>query len=45
MVDATFNAFAADSHDDLETPARRALRRLFNRKGAVAGLLVHADIQ
>src|ERR1700692_686871 len=28
--------------DELESPARRALRRLFQRKGAVAGLVVIA---
>ena len=28
--------------DELESPARRALRRLFKRKGAVAGLVVIA---
>ncbi len=40
MVDATFNASLADSHDELESPARRALRRLLKRKGAVAGIVV-----
>ena len=28
--------------DELESPARRALRRLIKRKGAVAGLVVIA---
>ena len=28
--------------DELESPARRALRRLFQRKGAVVGLVVIA---
>src|SRR5499433_2728561 len=41
MTDAVLNAIpAAGSHDELESPARRALRRLFKRKGAVAGLIV-----
>jgi len=41
MVDATFNAIsAAGAHDELESPARRALRRLLKRKGAVVGLVV-----
>src|ERR1700748_1520734 len=42
MVDATFNASLTSAHDALESPARRALRRLFKRKGAVAGLIVLA---
>src|ERR1700739_3228564 len=42
MVDATFNASLAGAHDELESPARRALRRLFKRKGAVVGLIVLA---
>src|SRR6201986_2125605 len=42
MVDATFNASLAGAHDKLESPARRALRRLFKRKGAVVGLVVLA---
>src|ERR1700741_2676823 len=41
MTDAALPALAlAASHDELESPARRALRRLFKRKGAVAGLVV-----
>jgi len=32
----------ADKADELESPARRALRRLFKRKGAVIGLVVVA---
>jgi peptide/nickel transport system permease protein len=40
MVDATFNASLADSYDELESPTRRALRRLLKRKGAVVGLVV-----
>ena len=41
MTDATINAASlAGSQDELESPARRALRRLFKRKGAVAGLIV-----
>jgi peptide/nickel transport system permease protein len=43
MVDATFNAVSAAGSDDaLESPARRALRRLFKRKGAIVGLAVLA---
>jgi peptide/nickel transport system permease protein len=42
MVDATFNASMAGTHDELESPARRALRRLLKRKGAVVGLVVLA---
>jgi peptide/nickel transport system permease protein len=42
MVDATFNASLAAAHDELESPARRALRRLLKRKGAVVGLVVLA---
>src|SRR5215813_8270570 len=41
MTDATINAASlVGSQDELESPARRALRRLFKRKGAVAGLIV-----
>jgi peptide/nickel transport system permease protein len=41
LTDATLPAIAlASSHDELESPARRALRRLFKRKGAVVGLVV-----
>src|SRR6201995_5340750 len=42
MVDATLNASLAGGHDELESPARRALRRLLKRKGAVVGLVVLA---
>jgi peptide/nickel transport system permease protein len=42
MTDATIGAIAiADTHE-LESPTRRALRRLFARKGAVVGLVVIA---
>ena len=41
MTDAAFpSAALAPSLDELESPARRALRRLFRRKGAIVGLLV-----
>jgi peptide/nickel transport system permease protein len=40
MADATLAAPAISSADEFETPARRALRRLFARKGAVVGLFV-----
>jgi peptide/nickel transport system permease protein len=43
MTDATINAASlAAVHDELESPARRALRRLLKRKGAVVGLIVLA---
>src|ERR1700740_1760261 len=42
MVDATLNASLAGAQDELESPARRALRRLLKRKGAVVGLVVLA---
>src|SRR5690349_11445700 len=41
MTDAVAGALPVIS-DELESPARRALRRLFKRKGAVAGLAVIA---
>jgi peptide/nickel transport system permease protein len=41
MTDAVLSSLPlADVQDGLESPARRALRRLFKRKGAVFGLLV-----
>ena len=40
MTDAALAASAVLAGDELETPTRRALRRLFARKGAVAGLVV-----
>jgi peptide/nickel transport system permease protein len=41
VTDAVLSALpATGSQDELESPARRALRRLFKRKGAVAGLVV-----
>ena len=41
MTDAALQAIdAAGTAERLEGPARRALRRLFRRKGAVAGLVV-----
>ncbi len=42
MADATLTAAVVSGRDDFETPARRALRRLFDRKGAVVGLVVIA---
>src|SRR5512138_972442 len=41
MTDAAIGALPALS-DELESPARRALRRLFKRKGAVVGLAIIA---
>src|SRR5881227_1598653 len=41
MTDAALTTFpAADADEALESPARRALRRLLKRKGAVVGLIV-----
>jgi len=42
MTDAALAALNAVVADELESPARRALRRLMARKGAVAGLIVIA---
>jgi len=42
MTDATLDAITAAGSDELESPARRAARRLFARKGAVVGLAVIA---
>ena len=42
MTDATLGAIKLAASDELESPARRALRRLFRRKGAVVGLVVIA---
>jgi hypothetical protein len=41
MTDAR-SALPVAVSDELESPARRALRRLFKRKGAVSGLVVIA---
>src|SRR5258708_7406602 len=41
MTDPALGAISIAS-DELESPARRALRRLFQRKGAVAGIIVIA---
>src|ERR1700749_3567804 len=43
MTDATLSTIPIAAADELETPARRALRRLFRRKGAVVGLVVIAS--
>src|ERR1700738_5044115 len=42
MTDATLGAIPITVPDELESPARRALRRLFQRKGAGVGLVVIA---
>jgi len=43
MTDAVLAALpVASSQDELESPARRALRRLYKRKGAVIGLVAIA---
>src|ERR1700724_542696 len=42
MTDAALGAIPIAAADELESPARRALRRLFKRKGAVVGLVVLA---
>jgi peptide/nickel transport system permease protein len=40
MTDTTLHAIPVTRTDELESPARRALRRLFQRKGAVVGIVV-----
>ena len=42
MTDAALGAIPVAASDELESPTRRALRRLFKRKGAVVGLVVIA---
>jgi len=42
MTDAVLASPTLSAADELESPAQRALRRLFARKGAVAGLVVIA---
>ena len=42
MTDAVLGTIPAAVTDEIESPARRALRRLLKRKGAVAGLVVIA---
>src|SRR3984893_16700156 len=42
MTDAVLNVSAIAVSEELESPTRRALRRLFPRKGAVVGLIVIA---
>jgi peptide/nickel transport system permease protein len=42
MTDATLPLLSGTAPDELESPARRALRRLMARKGAVAGCVVIA---
>src|SRR5580693_10039230 len=42
MTDAALGAIAVLRSDELESPTRRALRRLFQRKGAVVGLIIIA---
>jgi len=42
MTDATLGAIRIAAVDELESPARRALRRLVRRKGAVVGMVVIA---
>jgi peptide/nickel transport system permease protein len=43
MTDAVLPGFSPPTSDEMETPSRRALRRLFRRKGAVVGLVVIAS--
>jgi peptide/nickel transport system permease protein len=40
LTDAVLSAAAVSASDELESPARRALRRLFRRRGAVIGLVI-----
>src|SRR6201996_7726444 len=42
MTDATLSTIPIAAADELVRPTRRALRRLFRRKGAVVGLVVIA---
>src|ERR1700681_367598 len=42
MTDAALGAIPIAAPDELESPARRALRRLMQRKGAVVGIVVIA---
>jgi peptide/nickel transport system permease protein len=42
MADATLGNLAVSAQVDIESPARRALRRLMQRKGAVIGLFIIA---
>lgn len=42
MTDAAIGTIMLKASDELESPARRALRRLFKRKGAVVGMVVIA---
>jgi peptide/nickel transport system permease protein len=42
MTDTALGALPIAVSDELESPTRRALRRLFKRKGAVVGLVVIA---
>jgi peptide/nickel transport system permease protein len=42
MTDAVLDRVAIADADELESPARRTLRRLFKRRGAVVGLVVIA---
>src|SRR4030088_276157 len=42
MTDTALQAIPVAQTDQLESPARRALRRLFQRKGAVVGIVVIA---
>lgn len=40
MADTPFNATLLKTDEAVETPVRRALRRLFRRKGAIVGLAI-----
>ena len=42
MTDVALGTIPDAVSDELESPTRRALRRLFQRKGAVVGLVVIA---
>jgi peptide/nickel transport system permease protein len=42
MTDAVIGALPGTLSDELDSPARRALRRLLKRKGAIAGMVVIA---
>src|SRR5580765_3117042 len=42
MTDAVLGTIPKTVSEELESPTRRALRRLFKRKGAIVGLVVIA---
>ena len=45
MTDTALGTIKLTASDELESPARRALRRLFKRKGAVVGPCRDRDLR